>query len=217
MPRPRKFTLNTASCLSINPLGEIRERRPVTLPRLIFTAGETDLKEAAQEILTARTIRRGRDAWETITRAESFQAWTDIGKALMVGRNVALGLTGANAPHGRRYSVAFSKWCRQHGFSGMQKGVRSVALELYANIDAITEWRATLPEQQRRRLIHPLSNVRRWRIATQANGKCPQDLKREAKAAWRRFVSCTGLLPPDQAAPLWQTAQIEIAARIASP
>ena len=36
-----------------------------------------------------------------------------------------------------------------------------------------------------------VSNVRRWRVATgQGNAKCPQDLKREAAAAWRRFVSC---------------------------
>jgi len=41
------------------------------------------------------------------------------------------------------------------------------------------------------------------------NGKCPQDLKREAAAAWRRFVTCVSALPPDQAAPLWQAALSE--------
>jgi hypothetical protein len=40
-------------------------------------------------------------------------------------------------------------------------------------------------------LIHPLSSVRRWRAATQSNGKCPQDLKREAAAAWRRSGCAT--------------------------
>jgi hypothetical protein len=94
----------------------------------------------------------------------------------------------------------------------MQKSVRSVALELHTNIGSITEWRATLPEQQRKQLIHPLSNVRRWRAATHTNGKCPEDLKREAAAAWRRFVSCVKLLPPDQAAALWQVALCEVAA-----
>jgi len=49
------------------------------------------------------------------------------------------------------------------------------------------------------------NNVRRWpAAAAHDNGKCPQDLKREAAAAWRRFVSCVRALPPDQAAPLWQ-------------
>jgi len=69
-----------------------------------------------------------------------------------------------------------------------------------------------LPEKQRRRLIHPLSNVRRWRASlNHGNGKCPQDLRRDAVAAWRRFVCCMKSLPPDQAAPLWQAAQAQAA------
>ena len=70
----------------------------------------------------------------------------------------------------------------------MPKSTRSVAIELHENAAAIEAWRTTLPEKQRRRLVHPLSNVRRWRAATaHGNGKCPQDLKREAAVAWRRF------------------------------
>jgi hypothetical protein len=69
-------------------------------------------------------------------------------------------------------------------------------------------WRAILPERQRRRLVHPLSDVRRWRAATTTTENA-RKLKRDAVAAWRRFVSCVGLLPPDQAAPLWQTALAE--------
>jgi hypothetical protein len=37
-------------------------------------------------------------------------------------------------------------------------------------------------------------------------------LKREAAAAWRRFVSCVQALPPDEAEPLWQAALAEVAA-----
>jgi hypothetical protein len=33
-----------------------------------------------------------------------------------------------------------------------------------------------------------------------ANGKCPQDLKRDAAAAWRRFVTCVEALPPESCA-----------------
>jgi hypothetical protein len=42
----------------------------------------------------------------------------------------------------------------------------------------------------------------------------PADLKRDAMAAWRRFVSCVELLPPDQAEPLWQAALAEAAAMV---
>jgi hypothetical protein len=59
-------------------------------------------------------------------------------------------------------------------------------------------------------------NVRRWRASlNHGNGKCPADLKRDAKAAWRRFVSCVRSLPADQAAPLWQAALAEVAAALA--
>jgi hypothetical protein len=74
-------------------------------------------------------------------------------------------------------------WMKQHGFDKMAKSVRSVAVELHENATAIETWRATLPERQRKRLVHPLSNVRRWRAATHGNTKCPQDLKRDAMAA----------------------------------
>jgi hypothetical protein len=40
----------------------------------------------------------------------------------------------------------------------------------------------------------------------------PQDLKREAAAAWRRFVSCVRLLPPDQAMMMWQAVSVEVEA-----
>jgi hypothetical protein len=76
--------------------------------------------------------------------------------------------------------------------------------QLHENIDAITAWRATLSERQRRRLVHPLYNVRRWKAATTYGGKSPADYKMEAVAAWRRFLACVQALPADQAAPLWQ-------------
>jgi hypothetical protein len=52
-----------------------------------------------------------------------------------------------------------------------------------------------------------LSNIRRWRAATQNNGKCPQDLKRDGMAAWQRFVGCVQALPADEARSMWQAAQ----------
>jgi hypothetical protein len=52
-------------------------------------------------------------------------------------------------------------------------------------------------------VFHPLSNVRRWRASlNHGNGKCPADLKRDAMAAWRRFVSCVAQLPTHEAASL---------------
>jgi hypothetical protein len=164
-------------------------------PDLDVEAIEAEARQAAARV---RVIRAGRDAWAEINRAASFTGWVAVGKALAVGRDFALRVTGANRPEGRRYCAEFSQWIEQHGFAGMQKSVRSVAIELAENIEAVEQWRATLPERQRRRLMHPLSNVRRWRASTHRNGKCADDLKRDAVAAWARFRSCLEAMPSDQ-------------------
>ena len=162
---------------------------PVTLPRVAWLDKATnddavERKEAARKFAEARIIKAGAEAWMAINRAESFSGWLAIGQALQVGRNHAMKVTGANRPEGQTYCKAFSSWIEQHGFKKMAKSVRSVAVALAENAPAIEAWRATLPEKQRRRLVHPLSNVRRWRAATaHDNGKGPQDLQRDAMAA----------------------------------
>jgi hypothetical protein len=89
------------------------------------------------------------------------------------------------------------------------------AIELHEKATAIEEWHATLPERERKRLVHPLSNVRRWRASlNHSNGKYPADLKRDAMAEWRRFVCCVKSLPPDQALPLWQIVHAQMALTI---
>ena len=175
-----------------NRLGVEQETKPVTLPRIHLTDIDTaaEAKEAAARIAERKIIRIGRDAWQELGRVNSFDSWTKIGAALAVGRIFALRSTGANRPEGRPYCEVFSKWIVEHGFASMQKSVRSTCLELHEHTSQITAWRDSLPEGQRRRLIHPLSVTRRWKASlAHGNGKCPQDLKREATAAWRRFVA----------------------------
>jgi hypothetical protein len=180
---------------------------------LIFMAGEDDPAEAAEQLAATRTIRAGRNALEAITKAESYEAWKAIGAALAIGKAHALRVTGANAAWGSTYSRAFSCWIKEHGFGEMRPSDRSHAIELHENLAEITAWRDGLPERQRRRLIGAQSNVKRWRAATgQGNGQCPQDLKRDARAAWNRFTWCLRSLPAHEAAPLWQTALAEVAA-----
>ena len=105
---------------------------------------------------------------------------------------------------GRRYSVAFCEWINRHGFDKIPKSTRSVALELNENIAAIEAWRAALTDRGRRRCVHPLSNVRRWRAATRQNKNKGSDDVAKAAAAWHRCVACMEALPADQAQPLWR-------------
>jgi hypothetical protein len=189
-------------------------RAPVTLPRLgwLDKAPVEDKKEIAARFAEQRTIRAGIEAWQAITKAESFSGWKNIGAALAIGKAHALKITGANAAWGRNYSAAFAEWNRQHGFDRMASSVRSVAIELHEHIDQIESWRSTLPEWQRRRLIHPLSVIRRWRSAT-AQPKSADSVAKAA-ASWNRFVACMNSLPPDVALPLWKAAQAEAAAHL---
>jgi hypothetical protein len=211
--RSRPRTWSCSPQIALGRLGDERQRPPVTLPKL--SLDQPDMDDTAARFMEHRTIKRGVEAWQAINKAESFDGWKSIGAALAVGKSYALHVTGANAAWGRNYSRAFSAWMKQHGFDKMTKSVRSVAVELHENATAIEAWRATLPEKQQRRLVHPLSNVRRWRASTtNGQGKCPIDLKRDALAAWRRFVSCIELLPPDQARPLWQAAQAQTTAAL---
>jgi hypothetical protein len=193
-------------------LDGLKPRAPITMPavRLDDIDIEAEAREAQARV---RVIRAGRDAWEAINKAQSFDGWKAIGAALSVGKAHALKVSGANAAWGRNYSQEFSDWIKAHGFDKMPAATRSVAVELHENAEAITAWRDTLPERQRKRLVHPLSVTRRWRASlTHGNGKCPQDLRREAKAAWARFCACARASPTDDAQPLWATAQAHAAA-----
>jgi hypothetical protein len=179
---------------------------PVTLPKLSLPDLdiEHEAREAAARVAEKKTIRAGLDAWQAIGKAGSFASWRAIGKALAVGKAHALKASGAKQAWGSGYSRAFCDWTKRHGFERMPKSVRSVAIELHENISAITAWRETLPDRERRRLIHPLSNVRRWRKSLQP--KKEPDALAQAETALARFLACMTALPPAQAAPLWQAA-----------
>ena len=96
----------------------------------------------------------------------------------------------------------------------MRKSVRSVAIELHKNREQILAWRATLTEKQRGRLIHPLSNVRRWRAATTSHRIAADDAFQTATTAWRRFLAAAETLPAKQALPLWQEIHEKAESRI---
>jgi hypothetical protein len=68
-----------------------------------------------------------------------------------------------------------------------------------------------MPDKQRRRLRGAQQNVKRWRKETQQVAEPCLDRIATALAAWRRFVSSAGSLPPDQARGLWQAALAEVA------
>lgn len=80
---------------------------PVTLPQLAFLKAplvhdeaEAQRREVANKFTEHRTIRAGVECWQAIGRAESFESWVKIGRALQIGRDFSLKATGANRPAG---------------------------------------------------------------------------------------------------------------------
>lgn len=189
---------------------------PVTLPKIALPdldreALADEARAVAARLMEIRTVRRGRDAWEAVAKVETLDQWKAITAALIIGRDHALRVSGAEAPNGRRYTVALTDWLKQNfGSRPMPKAQRYWCLRFHANLPAIEQWLQSVPERERQKLINPLSVVRKWRRATapQAN----RDALHDAQVAWRRFVACAKMLPPDQAAPLWQAALAEVAA-----
>jgi len=96
---------------------------------------------------------------------------------------------------------------------GCRVGLRIVLFEdcsAFTHVAAITTWRETLTDKQRKRLRNPQAIVVRWRRSTapaQANGS---DDVAKAAAAWQCFIARMGMLPPDRAKPLWQDVQAQV-------
>jgi hypothetical protein len=182
---------------------------------LVDDHGEAERREVADKFAEYRTIRAGVESWQAISTVNTFDAWVKIAKSLQVGRNHVLRATGASAPMGRRYSLAFSKWVKQHHLDGMPSATRSMAIQLGENLEAIILWRSTLSERERVRLAHPQSIVNRWKSATaHGNGKSPTDLRRDANAALTHFRNCLERLPRDQAISLWRLIAAEATVHI---
>ena len=173
-----------------------------------------DDDEIVALIQRQRVVRCGMDAWATLSRAESFDKWCAIAAALAVGREYALRVSDAPQPIGAGYSKAFAVWLKQHRLDDIEATSRSAALELHTHLAEIIEWRDGLPEKQRRRLRHPLSNVKAWRRAT--GQRATVDPMAQAAAAWARLLAILETLPASCAGRLWREIEHH-AARALTP
>ena len=158
-------------------------------------------------------IGPGRDAWEAIARAEreTFESWKAVARALaVVGKPHALRVSNADTPNGARYTKALTDWLTKNfGDRPMPKATRYWCCRLHENLSDIEEWRQSLPESKRAKLINPLSVVRCWLRATHANGKSPSDPVKAATQAWARFTALAKTLPAAEARPLWSAVAAE--------
>jgi hypothetical protein len=164
--------------MALNRLGveafDNRPPAPVTLPALESLKAPlvddgAERREVADKFAEYRTVRAGVECWQAISTVNTFEAWTKIGKSLQVGRNHALRATGANRPAGQIYCKAFSAWITKHGFNGIEKTVRSAALDLVEHLAEIEAWRLRLGEKRQRAAKAP--SQQRGRMAKGNTGQ----------------------------------------------
>jgi hypothetical protein len=184
----------------MNGLGERSDavRNLVTLPPLDFMNHGYVPVDTAQidHFATVKLIRRGRDAWVNIGRANGLEAWRSIGAALAVGRSYALRMSNCEDINAHLYRRTFSKWLGQHGFNAMPLGVRHWALQLHDAGEPLAQWWTTLSDNKKRRLNQAQSIVGAFRRATEVSPKPRMTSVQRAKAAWVKFQHCLSILTP---------------------
>ncbi len=111
------------------------------------------------------TILDGQEAWQRLGRDHTWEDWTQVGAALLVGRNRAMREAAVNQPVGRRYNVLFAGWLEQFFFENIDKADRSRLFAVMDHVEEIETWRASLTPTERLRLNHPSAVFRKWKSA----------------------------------------------------
>jgi hypothetical protein len=112
-------------------------------------------------------IKQGQESWQRhIHKGDAtWNDWTAIGAALLIGRQDAMAAAETEQPIGSRYNSEFGSWLAHHHFDNIDKGDRIRLIEVIDNLPAIEAWRATLTQTARLRLNHPSSILRKWKAA----------------------------------------------------
>jgi hypothetical protein len=107
-------------------------------------------------------------AWARVKKAQTrmWGDWMLIGEGLMEGRLWAQHVAKTNKPEGKGYVIAFGEWLKRFKVDDMDESDRAKLLKLMEERPAVEEWRAQLPDNERRSLNHPVTVWRKWTAAT---------------------------------------------------
>jgi hypothetical protein len=111
-------------------------------------------------------VRAGQEAWCRLRSTATWNDWKQVGETHLIGRQKAMIEAGVNQPIGRRYNEAFGAWQREFGFENLDKGDRARLFEVMSHIVRIEAWLATLTTNERLRLNHPTTVLRKWNAST---------------------------------------------------
>lgn len=127
----------------------------------------------------AKFIKEAVKEWKAINKGREFAGWMKIGAALMIGRQLIFARLRTNRPEGKAYNEAFSRWCREHGFTNpeIDPPTRSDLLFLQEPEHRVIcdEIRAAMAQSERLKVNHPRGMVRRVRAyLRQREGEPPK-------------------------------------------
>jgi hypothetical protein len=113
-------------------------------------------------------VAKGREAWGRLKTSRLWDDYLAVGDALDEGRSWAMRGAHVNRPVGRAFNNMMGQWLREHGFSEIDKTVRSQILRCMDNKAEIEAWRAGLKPSERLEFNHPAAVLRQWRQASKA-------------------------------------------------
>ena len=115
-------------------------------------------------------------AWGRVKKAQRrmWGEWMTIGEGLLAGRQWAMHQASTNRPEGKGFIMAYSEWLKRFKVDDMDKSDRAKLLQLMEERPAVEEWRAGLPDYERRSLNHPVIVWRKWTAATRVKKPKPR-------------------------------------------
>lgn len=119
------------------------------------------------EMTEAGVIKQAQAAWRSLKTEQSWYGWLTVGRALMIGREIAMRQATTNDPRGRGYNTAFGLWLTKNGFHDIDHGTRSDLFKVMDHEPEIAAWRSTIqPLDARFRINHPHAVWRRFQAAS---------------------------------------------------
>ena len=115
-------------------------------------------------------------AWRRIKNAQArmWGDWMTIGEGLLEGRRWAMQMACTNKPEGKGYVTAYAEWLKRFKVDDMDKSDRAKLLQLMEERPGVEEWRASLPNYERRNLNNPTIAWRKWTAATRVKKLKPR-------------------------------------------
>ena len=117
-----------------------------------------------------QVYKNGRDAVARIDKqaTKNWYDWLTVGRSMIEARTEAFETVGTNKAIGAAYNQAFGDILRREKLheNVVDKGTRSLLLNIMDNELEIVAWRATLSKEQQRKWNHPSSIYRNWKLLT---------------------------------------------------